>query len=383
MARKGENDGKTMDDLLATALPVAEMLIIKRDFDLLKKIAKNLKPELQAQFTPFMALFCHESIVYLNKKGQNVDIEQRSKFSLEDIRQKAKFFDMSINKQFQSIDNVDKIQDEYFIRLMKYPELGAWNLHDNIGVLYDKDNKIVSNTHYSYYVFQDEKTISKSFDLASAYELQEKDMRDFGYDMGRIIGGISSGLSNVRDFMVSDFSMQDVKFDSRDLNTNRCSTVGNAKYKSFRLFILHVISSIGLILYALKKSIVRDSGLLLRLEYITYHYALKRLEGIKKAYENNYDYVNDKNLYDMLLDIDYSNKNQLRNTDFRNCMVHFELTDKRGNSLIDIDKFNLSLPMCGLVESLYDNMSYDEYKNAIEDELGDIYDKLYEYLDLF
>jgi hypothetical protein len=372
-----------MDELLATALPIAEILIIKRDFDLLKKIATNLKPEVQVQFTPFTALFCHESMVYLNKKGQHVEIEQIGEFSIKDIRQKAKLFDMSINKQFQSIDNVDRIQDEYFIRLMKYPELSAWNLHDNIGVYYDKNYRIVSNTHYSYYVFQDEKNISKPYDLASAYELEGKDIHDFGYDMGRIIGSISSGLASVRDFMVSDFSMENIELNSRDLNTNRCSTFGNAKYKSFRLFILHIISSIGLILYVLKKSIIRESGLLLRLEYITYHYALKRLEKIKIAYENNGDSVNDEKLYALLLGMDFSNGNQLRNTDFRNCMMHFELIDKEGNSLINREKFNTALPMCGLVESQFNGMSYDEYKNAIETELVDIYDRLYEYLDLF
>lgn len=371
-----------MDELLAAALPAAEILIIKRDFDLLKKIGPQLKPELQVQFTPFMALFCYESIVYLNKKGQNVDVEQSSNFSIKDIRQKAKFFDMSINKQFQSIDNVDRIQDEYFIRLMKYPELGAWNLHDNIGVFYDKDNKIVSNTHYGYYVFQDEKTISKPYDLATAHELQGKEMRDFGYDMGRIIGSISSGLSSVRDFMVSDFSMKDIVLFNRDLNTNRCATFGNAKNKSFRLFILHVISSIGLILYALKKSIIRESGLLLRLEYITYHYALLRLEKIKIAYENNHELVNDENLYALLSNMDFSNGSGLRSSEFRNCMMHFELTNKDGIPLIDSNRFDASLPFCGLVESQFSGMSYDEYKTKIEAELSIIYDKLYEYLDL-
>ena len=47
-----------MDDLLSRALSVAEILIIKRDFDLLIKIATQLPAEIQTQLTPYTALFC-------------------------------------------------------------------------------------------------------------------------------------------------------------------------------------------------------------------------------------------------------------------------------------------------------------------------------------
>ena len=58
-----------MDDLLNRALAVAEILIIKRDFDLLIKIATQLPAEIQTQLTPYTALFCYEAIEYLKKKG--------------------------------------------------------------------------------------------------------------------------------------------------------------------------------------------------------------------------------------------------------------------------------------------------------------------------
>lgn len=119
-----------MDERLLLALPVAEMLIIKRDFDLLIKIATQLPPEVQTQLTPYTALFCYEAIEYLRSKGQSVEIEQTSRYSIKDIRQKAKFFDLSLNKLLQSVDNVDSLQNDYFINLMRYPELGVWNMHD-------------------------------------------------------------------------------------------------------------------------------------------------------------------------------------------------------------------------------------------------------------
>ena len=67
------------------------------------------------------------------------------------------FFDLSVNKLLQSVENIDELQNNYFISLMRYPQLGSWNVHDNLGICYDKQGNIVSNTHYAFYVFQDEK----------------------------------------------------------------------------------------------------------------------------------------------------------------------------------------------------------------------------------
>ena len=47
-----------MHDLLMTALPVAEITIIKRDFDLLRKLVLNLTSDVQTQMVPYSALFC-------------------------------------------------------------------------------------------------------------------------------------------------------------------------------------------------------------------------------------------------------------------------------------------------------------------------------------
>lgn len=96
------------------------------------------------------------------------------------------------------------MQNEYFVNLMKYPQLGYWNLHTNLGIYYDNDKHIVGNTHYAYYIFQDEKSISKPQAQMNNLELEGRELQSFGYDMGVIIGNISSGLSETSDFMESD-----------------------------------------------------------------------------------------------------------------------------------------------------------------------------------
>ncbi|MGI6175661.1 MAG: hypothetical protein ACOYJC_05800 [Christensenellales bacterium] len=45
------------DELLEKALPVAELLIIKKDFNLLTKIATQMNPELQCSLRPLLLYF--------------------------------------------------------------------------------------------------------------------------------------------------------------------------------------------------------------------------------------------------------------------------------------------------------------------------------------
>ena len=169
-----------MHELLMAALPIAEITIIKRDFDLLRKLTPNITNDVQTQMIPYSALFCYEAMVYLKKHEPSIDIAQTSKYSIRDVRQKAKFFDLSVNKLIQSVNNVDTMQNEYFVNLMKYPQLGYWNLHTNLGIYYDNDKHIVGNTHYAYYIFQDEKSVSKPQVEMNGLELEGKELQAFG-----------------------------------------------------------------------------------------------------------------------------------------------------------------------------------------------------------
>ena len=232
-------------------------------------------------------------------------------------------------------------------------------MHDNLGIFYDKQGNIVSNSHYAFYVFQDEKAISRPHDTMSGQNIDGEEVKSFAYDMGRIIGSISSALSCISDFVVSDVTPQSIILFNQDFNTNRCIGAENLKYKTIRLFLLHVLSSIGFILYALKAAIIRETGLLVRFEYISYHYALLRLDGLLKFCAENSSAINDAKLIRMLSNIDFTNSDNLRKTDFRNCMMHFGLTDKNGFPLISEEKIDLALPFCGLVESQFNESGYN------------------------
>lgn len=60
------------------------------------------------------------------------------------------------------------------------------------------------------------------------------------------------------------------------------------------------------------------------------------------------------------------------NTEFRNCMMHYGLINKENKFLIEEQKFNLNIPMMGLVESCFNNINYFELKKNIKEELENI-----------
>ena len=60
-------------------------------------------------------------------------------------------------------------------------------------------------------------------------------------------------------------------------------------------------------------------------------------------------------------------------------MMHFELKDKDGNSLISEEKFDLAIPFCGLVETQF-GLFYSEYQTLLEAELNSLYIAINMYL---
>ena len=111
-----------------------------------------------------------------------------------------------------------------------------------------------------------------------------------------------------------------------------------------------------------------DTGWWLRIYYIAYYYAIERLEDIKNHIENNE--IDNLNLKKLLTQINLNKS--FMNTEFRNCMMHYGLINKENKFLIEEQKFNLNIPMMGLVESCFNNINYFELKKNIKEELENI-----------
>jgi len=370
------------NELLQTVIPVAEMLIIKRDVDLLVKMATTqprIDPIFINQIMPYMAMVGYEAVNFMNKIGANIEIDQKSKFSMVDVRNKAKFFDLKFTQIMQCTSNVDELQHRYFAEDMKYPKLAKWNIHDNLGIYFNSEKKVIGNTQYQVWIFQDNNTLKKPIDLMDRFMIQSRDANEFGHDVGGLIGQVSGSLEAAKDFMLHDVDFRYFKYYANDFNTNRCKTAENENYKTIRLLLLHILSSVGFMLYGAKKCIVRENGFLLRIEYIALHYALKRLSEIKKFLERD-DMINDVKLLECASRFCFDG-NSVLNADFGKCMRHYGLRDKDEKPAVISDKFDLALPFCGLIESYYDT-TYSEYQILVESELEKIYTSLHEYLQI-
>lgn len=145
-------------------IPLAEIYNLKRDCEIINKFAQSKNPIIMIALIPFASLFCFEVLQYLEKKDGPILLEQSSRYSIEEIRHKVKFFDVRMNQLLNTIRNVDTLQNNEFINYMSCTNVGHWNAHQNIGIFFDQNNHIISNTHYGYYIFQDAKLIKRRLD---------------------------------------------------------------------------------------------------------------------------------------------------------------------------------------------------------------------------
>jgi len=244
-------DRSELDILLRTVLPNAEILIIKRDVELINKLftqTGNLSSYIALQLIPYAALIYHEALEYINTKSYKINIQQSSKYNIRDIRNKAKFFDQRFGQILQSATNVDILQHNDFANRMKYPSLINWNIHDNLGIYFTSDKKIIGNTQYAAWVYQDENLIKKPLASMAGFEIQNEEVRALGYDIGNVISNISNSFSSHKDFMTSAVYPPNLQIYANDFNTNRCWTNTAEKYKPIQLLLVHILTSIGFML---------------------------------------------------------------------------------------------------------------------------------------
>lgn len=57
--------------------------------------------------------------------------------------------------------NIDYLQDQIFKNKLRFGFMKNWNIHFDLGVYADKDNHVVGNTQYNYYLLQDNRFLKK------------------------------------------------------------------------------------------------------------------------------------------------------------------------------------------------------------------------------
>jgi hypothetical protein len=356
---------------------------------LVPAISKN--PIAAAEFTPFLSLFCGEALKYCTKYNIPLDLQENSSFSVDDIRLKLKLFEDNHSKARKIIKNCDYLQDYIFKHQLRFKIMKSWNIHYNLGIMLDEAKNIVGNSQYGYYIFQDNKLLKKKIEdirnLANMktvqFEFVPYEIRSYGQYCGEIVGAIANK------FMKDNLAYKTIESKNihinlryKDFNTNKhfSRLYNNDDGKMLFLYVLHILTFINSTIKLLGLFEKDDCGWWLRLYYIAYYYSIRRLMDIKNHLDNSK--LITKSIgseLDVLLD---TGENMLSHSQFRNCMMHYDLYDKNGRFLISQEYLNLDIPLFGLVESCFSGITYVQLKLDIVEKLNTISDVLSEWLDV-
>ncbi len=324
---------------------------------------------------PYMSLFCWEALDFFKKIGIDFNVKENDTFTLTDVRLKLKIFENKYSKAKNMILNCDYLQDYIFKNKLKFDFMKAWNIHYNLGIMFNDKKEIVGNSQYGYYIFQDNGLLKRKIEYIKSlidtsniiYEYAPEDYLGYGKYIGEIIG---SFLNYFEELNVPNINIQTNNINTdmfyKDFNSNKLYKSDDDKIMS--LYLLHILTFINSTIRLLGECEKDDTGWWLRIYYIAYYYAIERLEDIKNHIKNNE--IDNLNFKKLLTQINLNKS--FMNTEFRNCMMHYGLINKENKFLIEEQKFNLNIPMMGLVESCFNNINYFELKKNIKEELENI-----------
>ena len=328
---------------------------------------------------PYMSLFCWEALDLFKKLGVDFNIKENDTFTLTDVRLKLKIFENKYSKAKNMILNCDYLQDYIFKNKLKFDFIKDWNIHYNLGIMFNEKKEIVGNSQYGYYIFQDNKLLKRKIEYVKSlvdtsniiYKFEPEAYIGYGKYIGEIVG---SFLNFFQELNVQNINIKTNKANIdmfyKDFNSNKLYKSEDDKIIS--LYLLHILTFINSTIRLLGECEKDDTGWWLRIYYIAYYYAIERLEDIKNHIENN---EIDNLKFKKLLTRITVNKSFM-NSEFRNCMMHYGLINKESKFLIKEQKFDLDIPLMGLVESCFDNVNYFELKKYIKDELENISKKI-------
>lgn len=217
-----------------------------------------------------------------------------------------------------------------------------------MGIVYfDKDGHIIGNTQ----------NLNYFFDIP---EININDKQKRAFAIGKMLGEKTGALINELGGTINNFERKELEMSMYgyiDLNTNRKNKFFNKTFdKEINLIMLHLLSSIGFAEHILRESLPKNNQWLMRVEYVVAHYTWLSLKKIKQHFEreDKYSLNNDISL---LVD----KGTYLFPSEFRNCMMHYDLCDKNGKPTILEEKFDESIPFWGLVESCFLGKKWDSF----------------------
>ncbi len=316
--------------------------LICNDCETLNTFALSIKDPIYVMFIlQYYALFCSALKEYLDQDL----LSSKNDSENAKLRNSIKNFENRFGKIKHIYLSIDKKQDEYFQSLVRFDFIKNKNLYNNLGIYFDKDKKIIGNTH-----------LVTSF--LNCYNGDDNNIKaiQIGENFRSIIGSLSKNLT--LPFIELNTVHPEIMF--LDINTNKNKFFNRQYSKEINLLLLHCVSTINYVQYCLEPIFSIFNPWIMRVKYISTYYVHRGLLRIKKHLEQNSPTKLVQDIEQITQSSDY-----LFSSTMRNCMMHFDL-NYNGDFVIPKDCYDISKPMFGLVETCF-GMSYNEYFTKLSD----------------
>ena len=319
------------------------VLLLQNDCETLKTIKqKHHEPITNLCIIPYFALFCRSYQEYAGLTVIDPEIDSQ----VYDIRNSIKTFSDRYARSKKRFLTTDEQQNKDFRELLRFGFMKDWNIHFNLGLYFDKEGHIVGNTQLC-------------FDVLGMNNLTDEDRAKKAYAlgeyMGKVIGSVSTSLSESITAPTIQVADSELVFYYEDINTNNSLFLNPNFSKDINLYCLHLLSILGFVKYILEPIVLRENPWIFRIKYITIHYAISGLKALKASFEND-RLKNSNNLYQNISEV-LASCEYLKVTNFRNCMMHYDLVEN-GSFIIHDVHFDWNKPLFGLVEECFD-MPYE------------------------
>lgn len=339
---KGKLVDNSEKETLNNLEKVIAVRIIQEDAEAIYSLMKSEKDSILSMgIIPYYALFVQSCQEYMGEKYLSESEELRVK----DIRNHIKTYGEKFGKSKKRLLSVDFKQNEQFMSQLKFDFMRDWNVHLNLGTYWTAERHIVGNTQ----LFADFLGIEDMFNTETG-----KRQYELGNQLGKFVSSVRDGLSkniNQPNVLRSNSSISIDYF--HDLNTNKKNEFFiDSSSKELNLFLLHLICNMNFVKYVLRTLFVEGNTWVFRVEYIVTYYTFRALLSLRNYYEN----VNDGQveLADISNIINFGN--EIFQSKFRNCMMHYGLENQEVLSLKYINK-----PFYGIIETCFDGMDYHSY----------------------
>ena len=331
-----------------------ELLITNDSKTISSLMLASKKPSIISMvLLPYLALFLKEAQEHFSTRVIDKEFDEQ----LDDLRNSIKLLSEKYNKTETKFLEIDFQQDQHFKDLLTFDFTKELNIHYNLGVYFDNNGNVVGDTQllnlYLYSAFKDGK-------------IQKDTTYKLGVSFGKSLSLIRMKTHQKKTASIKE--LESIKLGYIDFNTNVMDSVFVYNLnKGLNLFILHMLSMIGMSKYIIQRMLATNNTWRLRCEYITAHNIWSGLRIISEHFkQNSYEGI-DVSLFNDLVE---KGRNFFPSA-FRNAMFHYELI-KGNDYCIKEENYRSDILLFGLVETVFDGKTAQDYYAELREYLDEV-----------